>query len=319
LPGQLPVQLERPNRIEPRYETQLNQVRQAQKDDQDGGANKNRLRPNFKPFGEILEMQTTRRRARLCVLDDLVRKYETQLNQVRQAQKDDQDGGANKNADVRGRTIFWHNQQLASYEKELLATESELRKARLKLGGLEAREKDFASEPVPEVELAEALLNHKAVSALNSEIGQLEASITRALSRSTLDEKDPEVIRLRGELKKLRAGAEQVRKEKKVELARELKELRRLRLRADLAAERANIATLTAGSKLLIADVDRVKGYLGRIERGGAKIDTLQGEISHLEGILKPLKHEREAIKIQLEVPSNVQVIEDAVVSSRGD
>jgi hypothetical protein len=172
---------------------------------------------------------------------------------------------------------------------------------------------------VPEVELAEALLSHKAVSALNSEIGQLEASITRALSRSTLDEKDPDVIRLRGELKKLRAGAEQVRKEKKAELTRELKELRLLRLRADLAAERANIAALTAGSKLLSADAERVKGILGRIERGGAKIDTFQGEISHLESVLKQLRHERDAINIQLEVPSGVQVIEEAVVSSKRD
>jgi hypothetical protein len=38
---------------------------------------------------EILDRQNLRRRNRLTVLEELVRKYETQLTRVRQAQKDD--------------------------------------------------------------------------------------------------------------------------------------------------------------------------------------------------------------------------------------
>jgi capsular exopolysaccharide synthesis family protein len=265
---------------------------------------------------EILDRRTVQRRSRLTVLEELVRKYETQLNQLRQAQKDDQDGGgANKNADVRGRTIFWFNQQLATYEKELLATESQLRQAKIKLAELQVREKNFAAEKIPDIDVTKALHQHKAVKAFKDEIMILETKIADTIERSARGDKDPAVKALRDKAKLLQGQIDKVGTDKSADIRKELKEARRQELQRDIFSEESRIQTLTVSAKVLTEDRDRVKGSLEQIGRHGAKLDTVQHEITHLEGTLKTLKHEQEAIKIQLEVPSSVQVIEDATAS----
>ena len=51
---------------------------------------------------------------------------------------------------------------------------------------------------------------------------------------------------------------------------------------------------------------------------GRAKFDTYQSEISLFEEILKKLKYELEAIKIEREMPSRVRVLEPACVRRGG-
>ena len=124
-------------------------------------------------------------------------------------------------------------------------------------------------------------------------------------------EKDPAVVRLQEQVKKLHADIVKVSEKERPRLVKELKDLRRQRLQMELSRRRPG----SGRSRPPRSTTRRSsRGGQGRqTQTARAKVDMYQSEITHLEGLLKQLKGEREAIDRAAE-PVRHRVIEAATV-----
>ncbi len=263
---------------------------------------------------EIIDTRQALRVARSNMLEQLIRNYDARLKGAREAQKDDAEKLGGGNTDVRARQLAHLNQTLAQTERELLGAKSQLTKARLHVRDLEEELKNHDKEQVPEYALTEALNQSKTVAALKAELASVEARLDSAVKTSAPGEQEAAVQRLRGQVKKLQADILRASEAERPRLAKELKEQRRQQILAELAQEKGRVGSLTAASAHYEQDFKRLCDLLQKQGKIGAKSDMFQGEITHLEEVLKKLRIEQEAIKIELQAPPRHKVIEEATV-----
>jgi hypothetical protein len=261
---------------------------------------------------EIIGTREAQRIARQNMLEGLIRNYEQQLKSAREAQKDDAEKLGGGNTDVRARQLAHLNTSLAQTERELLGAKSQLTKARLHVRDLEEELKNHDKDQVPEYALTEALNQSKAVAALKAELASAEARLDSTVKTSAPGEQEAAVQRLRGQVKKLQADILRASEAERPRLAKELKEQRRQQILAELAQEKGRVGSLTAASAHYEQDFKRLCELLQKQGKIGAKSDRFQGEITHLEEIVKKLRIEQEAIQIELQAPPRHKVIEEA-------
>src|SRR5262249_41618309 len=95
---------------------------------------------------EFLDDQQAARGTRQNILDELVRRYEGQLKNAREAQRDDLLKVGGLSADHRGRLFAHLAKALNQAEREWLSAKSQLAQAQLKVSELEERLKHFDRE-----------------------------------------------------------------------------------------------------------------------------------------------------------------------------
>ena len=104
------------------------------------------------------------------MLEQLIRNYDTQLRNVREAQEDNDKLAGGTNVDVRGRMMAFLNQSLMQTEREWLAAKSQLGQAKLRLAELEKQQKNLDREQVSELAITKALAQNKTIVALKEQI-----------------------------------------------------------------------------------------------------------------------------------------------------
>src|SRR5262249_4032240 len=128
-------------------------------------------------------------------------RYEGQVRAHRETQKEIEAKLGTKDGNLRSRIRAFVEQQLAMTERELLHTQSDLRKARLELSVLEGQEKDINDLPVPEAAVKDDINQHPEVQKLLAESRRLQTKIQDAITRAERAENDPAVLADRGALR----------------------------------------------------------------------------------------------------------------------
>jgi capsular exopolysaccharide synthesis family protein len=264
---------------------------------------------------EIIGTREAQRVARSNMLEGLIRNYDARLKAAREAQKDDAERLGGGNTDVRARQLAHLNTSLAQTERELLGAKSQLTKARLHVRDLEEELKNHDKDQVPEYALTEALNHNKTVQTLRARISMTQAKITDFLKTSNKGEKDPAVIKLRDDVKQLQDQITKFAEAERPRLVKEVKEMRRQQLQLELTNEKARINSVTAAVAQYDDDFKRLSELVQKQGKLGAKVDMFQSEITHLDTLLKQLKHEQDAIKVELQAPPRHKVIEEATVA----
>jgi hypothetical protein len=199
---------------------------------------------------EVVDKERGARRERIAYLGELIQKYEDQLKAARVAQRDIEEQLGGKTANVRGRMLASLHRQVAMTEGELLTAQSQLRRARIELEVLRARE-NVGPEKGSEQDAAEA--QDKA----------------------------------------------QERREAKAQA-------RRLETR---------IATLERTVQTLGPEVEHLSKRLAELAKKGVRLDAFREDISHIEEMVKRFKAEQEALRVEVQAPARVAVLEEATVS----
>jgi succinoglycan biosynthesis transport protein ExoP len=93
------------------------------------------------------------------------------------------------------------------------------------------------------------------------------------------------------------------------------KERARLDRQTQIKYLETRIATLKETEKTLEPEIERLRRRVVELNKQGFKFDVFQEDISHLKEMSMRLKNEHEALKVELQAPSQVSMTEEAIVT----
>jgi succinoglycan biosynthesis transport protein ExoP len=263
---------------------------------------------------DIADNEITARKQRQSFLLELIQKYEDQLREARRTQKEAAELAGAKSPDGRERILSFHLQQLGMQERELLTTEMELPKARLKLDELEAQEKSFEQLKIPESAILEALAKDQEILTLKAQIQERETKIVKYVQLAAQGEKAVAVIRWREEIVGLNSKISEANNRLREKIIKNLRERARIELLASITFQQGRIANLKSMKEMLDPEIVRSRDRVKVVNKQGYKLDIFEDEIGHLQDMTKNLKGQSEALKVELQAPSRVRVVEPAAV-----
>jgi len=152
---------------------------------------------------EVVDKERRHRVERKNHVAELMRKYEDQVKEARGLQKDLEEKTGGRDHILRARILSFTQQHLAMSEKDLLSTQTEMRKIASTLKGLKERQKSNDVK-VAEADIAAALAKEPQIKSLRDEIQKLEQFITETLKYSVQGERTPSVVRARRDIKALK-------------------------------------------------------------------------------------------------------------------
>ncbi|HEY7423815.1 MAG TPA: hypothetical protein VH682_06170 [Gemmataceae bacterium] len=82
----------------------------------------------------------------------------------------------------------------------------------------------------------------------------------------------------------------------------------------DISVLQGRIAGLEGTEKLLIAEVERLRTVVQGLADNGVELNDFRDEISHTENLVKRLVGEEQALNVELEIPSQFKVLEEAQI-----
>jgi hypothetical protein len=265
---------------------------------------------------EAVDWHNTPRRQRQQYLAEQITRYEGQLKVARDTQKELEEQTGGKNPNVRGRVFAFVQEQLEMTGKELLTTQAALRKAELDLKLLKGRQEKFdESNVVDPGELEAALAKDPAVQSKLEEIKRKETLMAQYREKSIKGDKSPTVIRCRREIAELKGSIAAIREELRPRLMKQLQERARIDVQTQITILEMRIANLNETEAILKPEIDRLRTRLMDLGKQGVKLDRFTEDVTHLVNMANRLRGEAEALKVELNAPSQVRVIEEATIT----
>jgi capsular exopolysaccharide synthesis family protein len=265
---------------------------------------------------EVIDKEGVIRRGRLAKLAELRMEKQRELD----ARKEDSEREIKaklvaKDPIVRSREQEFVQQQLGMIERELLMAQSERRQTQLALEDLQAKEKKFPQPEVRETQVQDVIAKDRVVQRLQDDIQSLQALRDGTIERSARGENDPAVGQYNARLASLNQTLEAKRLKLRPGIVRELRDKAIADRSATISLLQNRIERLENMEKSLTPQVDALRKRVVQLTEGGIKLDEVHDNMSQLVDFTKRIRAEEEALKIELQVPSKVSVLEEAVVS----
>jgi capsular exopolysaccharide synthesis family protein len=264
---------------------------------------------------EVVDKERGARRERMAYLGELIQKYEDQLKAARVTQKEIEEQLGGKSADVRGQALASLQRQLAMIEGELLIAAAQERRARAELAVLRASEANFGGFTPPELDVAGALGKDPEAVKLKAEIRKLEAQASEFAARAALGNKAREVVQYRRQIASKQQKLTELNERLRPEIVKVVRERARLELQAGISQQQARLANSKETQATLKPEVEHLSKRLAELGKKGVKLDSFREDVSHIEEMVKRFKQEQEALRVEVQAPSRVAVLEEATVS----
>lgn len=266
---------------------------------------------------EIVGREANQRRERLAKLRELREKTEDQIRTSRENQKaiEKKAGAGARDGAVRALMLNYQQMYLATVERELIQSETQLRRFRLELESAQAREKKLKDELIPEAVVDAKVGEHPGVRKLVLEVQGLEQAIDRNLALATRGEDEPIIQQLRQKRKLARADLDALRKRLRSEVTAALREAAGAQLSGNIALLQAKIAGLEGNAKYLQPEAERMRNRVQELAKNGTKLDDLRDDLTQIEDLNKRIAAEESALNVELDAPKREHVLEPAVVT----
>jgi capsular exopolysaccharide synthesis family protein len=205
-------------------------------------------------------------------------------------------------------------QEMNGTERELLETRSQLRTARLEQATQQADEKKAPELTVPVALLDEQIDKEPGLQLFLQESLRLQSLIDETTKKSARGETDPTLQRYRERLTVEQKAMDAFRQKRRPEYVRKLQEKAKADLIQSAAALKARISFLEERERNLSQDIERLRDKLQEMTKNSIKLEAFREDLSQLEAITKRITFEEEALKVELQAPSRVRLLEEAVL-----
>jgi len=263
---------------------------------------------------EIIENGKNQRRERLNTLRELRVKYEEQLRTGRDAQKAIEEKAGGRNAGARALILSFVQQNLAMAERELLQTQAELRKSRLELAVLQAREKKLADAPFSEALVNAQIDEAASIKKLLEEVRATQVILNDTLAVVKRGEEDARVQQFRRKLVEINESLSAERKKRRGEGIQHLRAQAHAKLMSEVGLLQGRIGGLEENEKLLGPEVERLRARVQDLTKNGIKLDSFREDTSQIEELTKKISSEEQALSVELEAPGLVKILEEATI-----
>jgi len=262
---------------------------------------------------EIIDNEKNLRLEKLRTLSMLREKYEERLRDRQRAQREIEQNAGGRDAAARAMLLGFERQNLAWDERELREIQSKLREARTELELLEARGKS-AEPTVPPALVDEKINESPTIVKLLGQAEQVKEVLDKYRERVYNPEQDPQYQDNARMLRKIEASLEKERTKLRPGIVRQLQEKLHGQSVDSTSVLKARIASLQGMEQLLLKEIERVRKVVQELAQNGSKLEAFRDDLQHDENLTKRLIGEEQALKVELEVPSEFKVLEEAQV-----
>jgi capsular exopolysaccharide synthesis family protein len=264
-------------------------------------------------MSEIVDKERNKRLVRLDQLKEVSNKYEALLQRKREAFKTIAEPLGTGDAQTAVLKQRFAQEQLAVAEKELLQLQSDVRKWEIELGVLRAREKAAGRLGVRDADVEEFARGDRVVAKLAAQKDRLEALIHETLPVVGQGEQDPAIRKYRADLEEVERQLVARRQEIRPQLEEQLR-ARAVETSADARAQlEERIALSKKLEESLESDVKRLRADARSLGRGSMSLESYREEIAQTEDVAKKVAAMVETLTVELEAPSRVTQLEEAV------
>jgi len=269
-------------------------------------------------LNQVVNKEKNERLSKLSRLSEISKKWEDDLSTKKGAYRERAKEAGSSDPQT---LAFAHRlalDQLAGVKSDLLQSQHEIRKLEAEL---RIREKQGSDNVQPAVvileeEIKERIRQNSEVSRLLAQRVELEKAKSRAQGR--YGQYHPSVKNYSEELEFNRAAVSAKERELRPSIVKQLTSEQR-GLPKSLSQLRENIAILKEYQLKLQADVNRLADETKDINRSSLDLDTLRDTITRTGEIAKAVGTQAESIRLELDAPSRVTVLEKPTVSHTVD
>jgi hypothetical protein len=208
-------------------------------------------------------------------------------------------------------------ERLATIQRELTQTRTELRRAQAEALAEAAKQKALDGHAIPEKDIEEQLRKDVTIERRQLEIAQLGREYDKARRLSNNDH--PAAVRAAAAL----AAAEQEQTERRKKLRPLLEEQLRKRARhaaqVSAAQRKERVEFLQQLEKELQKEVQTLEAETGKIKKGSIQIETLRDEVTWEEDAVRMLRGQIQTLEFELQAPSRVTLLESAASTPKKD
>lgn len=264
---------------------------------------------------EYVDKEKNERQKRLDKLKKLAADYEELLRDRRRTLRELAENVGSRDAQTAAHRQQFAVERLFMAQKELLQLQSELRKAQVEAVSLPEKEKALEQIEVPPALVEEQVAKDSLVVQLTAEVARLEAAYEAAKASFVKGEQEPKLQKYRTPLDSARAALAARKDAVRPEIVAQLREKARQDLALSVSQLQARIATLKGLEAALAKDIERMEKETQTLNKGSIDLEALREDILQTEDVAKKVAAQIEALKVELQAPSRVKILEDAYVT----
>jgi polysaccharide biosynthesis transport protein len=262
---------------------------------------------------EIVDNERNQRLEKLRTVTRLRTTYEEQLRERQRTQREFEQNAGGRDAAARAMMLNFARQDLTMNERQLLETKFKLRETSTELELVEARGR--SEEPtVPPALVDEKINESPTVVQLLAQVEEAKEILDKFRDRVRDPEQNPRYQENARKLSKIQASLEKERARLRPGIVRQLQEKLHGQSLDSGSVLRARIASLQGMEQLLLKEMERARKAVQDLAQSGSKLDAFRDEFHHIEDLTKRLINEEQALNVELEVPSEFKVLEEAQV-----
>jgi capsular exopolysaccharide synthesis family protein len=269
---------------------------------------------------EVLEKERSARQARLSWITERREKFETQLRTRREEQRSLEQKAGAKDPGSRGMIQAFMQQQLNWAERELLETQSDLRRARLTLAQAQAGVKPGDKNvEVPGAVVEDLLDNEPAVRDAKKAVTDLEELIAATIPVAPDGENSTRVIRLKEHRKAAESALAEIRKSRMPALAKETREKVRQGAALSVSQLTGRVQLLEENERVLLQHTEQIRGRIQDMAKNFISLDAFKEDMTQWEDLTKRITAEEEALRLELQAPDRTDIFEEGYASRMSD
>jgi succinoglycan biosynthesis transport protein ExoP len=267
---------------------------------------------------EFREKEELDRQEQLKATQDLLTVYTKRLNIQKDVQKELAKQGRGMALDARARalTLDYENRSLTWAERTLQTTDGDLREAQLQLETLSDQEDKLGPKDISDAAVQEALQKDPLVgphySTLLTTLGLLQSEIEVEKKFWKNADSNPRIKERQAKLMELIKEVETIRIKERPRIVKQLLQNLRDEAHREITKQQTKIATLQRKREVLEADVKRLRASVLDLTNKDIKIDDVNSSMGYLVKLVAGLKNEEEALKILIELPTKIKLLEEA-------
>lgn len=265
---------------------------------------------------ESVEKGRADRQKRLEQLKALASQYEEDLRTRRRTLKEIAQKVGSRDPQVASRTHLFAIERMALTERELFQVRSDLRKAQVEVANLADQVEDLNKTVVPKALVEEWVQKDKEVEKLTEDVATRKAAYERAKGLFVGGDQDPRAKKLLEDVEAARKALVARQDAIRPTLEEKLKEQGQQELVKNGHQLQARVNTLKKLEEQLDNEVKAMEQVTKKQGGDTMDLETIRDDIAQTEEVAKKVGAQIEALKVELQAPSRVKILEEAFVSS---
>jgi capsular exopolysaccharide synthesis family protein len=263
---------------------------------------------------EILDKERADRAARLELLGKRHLEYTERLRAKQAREKQLERQGVAKDAGMRSLLQTFTHMQLSWYERELVQTQSSLRRDQIELATLRSFLKDLASSAIPDADIQKLLDADPAVQAAQIQVSTTTNLLEKSAGVLKQGNSDPRLQPLRKQLAEAESALATVKKRLTPDAVQRLRMEQSNTTTNSINRLEVRVSMEVADVKQLATQVDSIRQGIQKAIEDNAQLDLERESTAEMENVTKRIADEVEKLRFEVDTPARFSLLEDTVV-----